>query len=91
MIIMESHISITQVARKLSDIINRVRYCGEVFIVERGKEPVCKISAVSQRSFKGSDLKALFKTLPKPDPAFWDDVEQAIKNQSPALPPAWPS
>jgi hypothetical protein len=45
--ILESHISATEAARTFSDILNRVRYRGEAFVVERGGEPVCRISPVA--------------------------------------------
>ena len=82
---MRIHISSTQAARTFSDLLNRVCYRGEEFIVERGGEPVCTISPVKPLQCTGAELAALFKSLPKPDAAFWDAVEEA-SNQYPALP-----
>ncbi len=82
---MKFHISATQAARTFSDLLNRVCYRGEEFIVERGGEPVCTISPVKPLQCTGAELAALFKSLPKPDAAFWDAVEEA-SNQYPDLP-----
>ena len=74
---MKLHISSTQAARTFSDLINRVCYRGEEFIVERGGEPVCTISPVKPLHCTGAELSVLLTSLPKPDPAFWDEVEEA--------------
>lgn len=88
--IMESHLSATEAARTFSDILNRVRYRGEAFIVERGGEPVCRISPVAgTRGFTATDLLRLLDIAPTPDPAYLDTVEALAKNQ-PQLPcPPW--
>jgi antitoxin (DNA-binding transcriptional repressor) of toxin-antitoxin stability system len=87
---MKNHISATSAARNLSDLINKVRYRSEEFIIERGGEPVCRLSPLVAVC-KGADLKKLMSTLSKPDPPFWDAVEEAVKHQ-PELPGApWSS
>lgn len=82
---MKFHISATQAARTFSDLLNRVCYRGEEFIVERGGEPVCTISPVKPLQCTGVELAALLTSLPKPDAAFWDTVEE-VTNQYPDLP-----
>ncbi len=77
---METRISATEASRRFSDILNRVRYRNEEFVVERGGEPVCRI-VPAHRKFTVKDLAELLDRLPKPDPGFWDDVEWAIKHQ----------
>lgn len=74
---MKLHISETQAARTFSDLLNRVCYHGEEFVVEREGEPVCMISPVKPLLCTGAELSALLTSLPKPDPAFWDEVEEA--------------
>jgi prevent-host-death family protein len=78
-IIMESRISATEAARRFSDLLNRVYYKGEEFVVERGGKPVCRIVPAPRKRFTGSDLARLWARLPKPDKGFWDDVEEAIR------------
>ena len=40
---MEGRISSTQLARKLGDILGRVRYRGESFVVERNGDPFARL------------------------------------------------
>lgn len=77
-------VSSTWAARNLSDLINRVRYRSEEFLIERGGEPVCRLlPAVSVCT--GDKLKTFFAQLPKPDKEYWDAIEEATTLQ-PALP-----
>ena len=82
---MESHISATEAARRFSDILNRVVYRREEFVIERGGEAVCRIVPAGSPRYTLADLSNLLSAIPKPDPAFWDDVEALSKNQ-PHLP-----
>src|SRR5579864_7307861 len=81
MIIMESHISATEAARSFSDLLNRVLYRGEVFVVERGGQPICRITPARPAKFTLRDLVQLLKTIPKPDPGYWDALEAINRNQ----------
>jgi prevent-host-death family protein len=78
---MESHISATEAARSFSDLLNRVLYRGEVFVVERGGQPVCRITPARPVKFTLRDLVHLLKTIPKPDPGYWDALEEINRNQ----------
>ena len=82
---MENKISASEAARNLSDIINRVRYKGEEFIVERGGLPVCRIVPTLPAHSTGAELAKFFENVPKPDPEFWDIVADAVRRQ-PMLP-----
>ena len=86
---METKISATEAARNLSDIINRVVYRGEEFIVERGGEPMCKISPVGPRRCTLADLIELFEKAPKPDDEYLDILEDITRNQPPVPESPW--
>jgi prevent-host-death family protein len=43
---MKSEISATEAARRFSEILSRVRYRDETFVVKRGGVPVCEIVPV---------------------------------------------
>jgi antitoxin (DNA-binding transcriptional repressor) of toxin-antitoxin stability system len=75
---MASHrISATRAARSFAEILNRVKYRGESFIVERNREPVCRIGPFRQRKPVTTDNFADFwKSLPRPDDKFADDLEE---------------
>jgi prevent-host-death family protein len=84
------HLSATEVARRFSDVVNRVRYRNEVVIVERGKEPVCEIGPVKGTpSFTGADLVALLRSLPPPGKAYLEAVEDGIRSQPRAERARW--
>jgi prevent-host-death family protein len=82
---MRTRISATEAARRFSDLLNRVRYRGEEFVVERGGEPVCRIVPARPAKPTLADLARILESAPKPDPAYWDAVEDAIRRQ-PKLP-----
>jgi prevent-host-death family protein len=87
---MESRISATQAARTFSDLLNRVRYRGEEFVVERGGEPVCRIIPARPVARSVAELVGVLRSIPKPDAAYWDAVEEITRRQ-PALPKSpWP-
>ena len=89
-IIVESHISATAAARRFSDLLNRVYYKGEEFVVERGGQPICRIVPAQRKRFTLADFARRWASLPKPDKGYWDAVEEAIKNQGPAPKSMWP-
>ena len=82
---MATHVSATEAARTFSDILNRVRYRGETFIVERGGEPICRIEPATVPSGKLSDVVRLMEAAQKLDDGWADAVERATKKQ-PKLP-----
>jgi antitoxin (DNA-binding transcriptional repressor) of toxin-antitoxin stability system len=87
---MKTRISATHAARTFSDLLNRVRYRGEEFIVERGGEPVCQIVPARPAVRTVADLVQLLRTVPRPDDEYFDILEDITKNQ-PSLPPSpWP-
>jgi len=87
---MKSHISATEAARKFSDLLNRVQYQGEEFIVERGGEPLCRITPVGASKRTVADLVRVLRSVPKPDEGYWKAVEGAIKSQPKPPRPPWP-
>jgi prevent-host-death family protein len=83
---MSSRISATEAARGFSALLNRVRYRGEEFIIERGGEPVGRLTPVEPpRRTTMADLVRLLRTLPHPDEAYLKELER-IRKRQPALP-----
>ena len=78
-------ISATEAARAFSELLDRVCYRGETFVIERGGEPVCEMSHVKPMRFTGGDVLNLLHTLPKPDAGFWGALEDATR-QAPTVP-----
>jgi hypothetical protein len=89
---MATRISATELSRSLSDILNRVHYRGEEFVIERNGETV----AILQRGSipPSTTFRALGESLAGfdfGDLDFADDLEVIQKDQ-PSVPPSpWPS
>lgn len=79
---MTTSISATEAVRTFSDLLNRIRYRGEEFVVVRGGEPVCRMSpAVAPRGLTLSDLTAALREIPPPDDQYGRDVREAVRRQ----------
>ena len=86
---MKSHISATHAARHFSDLLSRVRYRGEAFVVEREGEPICEIIPARPVARTVADLVRLLRSIPKPDDEYWDTVEGLTTYQPPLPPSPW--
>ena len=87
---MKVRISATETARRLSELMNRVRYRGESFIVERGGKPVCEILPAQPARFSGKELADLLRSLPKPDEGYLALAEKLSAKQSTVAESRWP-
>ncbi len=87
---MKTHVTATEAARKFSEILNRVAYKGETFVVERSGRPVCEITpAANAKRFTGADFLELIRTAPRPDDQYFKDVEEIIRNRKSVAPSPW--
>jgi sulfur carrier protein ThiS len=87
---MATKITATELARNLSDILNRARYRQESFVVERNGEVVAEIRPPPKR-FTVEDFVEFWERTPKPDPEFWDDVGKARQLMNQPLRDPWES
>ena len=78
---MKSEISATDAARRFSEVVNRVRYRNETFVVKRGGEPVCEIVPVRTKTFTGRDFVEMLQSLPHPDKEYLATVEKHVRRQ----------
>ena len=78
-------LSATEASRNFSELLNRVRYRGESFIIERGGEPICELKPAGPPRFTGADLVTLFRSLPPIDEDYLSAVEEVSRTQ-PFLP-----
>lgn len=69
--------------------MNRVRYRGESFIVERGGKPICEILPARPPKFSGAELVNLLRSLPKPDEEYLTIVEEVIAKQPAVAKSGW--
>jgi antitoxin (DNA-binding transcriptional repressor) of toxin-antitoxin stability system len=84
-------ISATEAARSFSELLDRISYRGESFVIERGGEPVCEMSHVKPLRFTGADLLSLLYALPKPDSGYWDALAEATKQRETVPESPWES
>jgi antitoxin (DNA-binding transcriptional repressor) of toxin-antitoxin stability system len=87
---MKFHLSATQAVRQFSDLLNRVRYRGEEFVIERGGEPVCEIIPARPVTRTVADLVRALRSIPKPDDEYWETVEDLTTHQQPLPRSPWP-
>ncbi len=69
-------LTVTEMARRFAEYINRVAYRGERFILTRGNKPIAEIRPLP-RGVKGSDLLRILKSGPHLSP---EDAEQFGKD-----------
>lgn len=87
-----TRITATQLARSLSDILNRVRYRGERFEIQRHGETLAILAPADARAARTvRDFVADIMSRPTPDPTFADDLERVQAEQPPAEFHEWPS
>ena len=83
---MHTEITATEAARSFSDLLNRVRYSGESFLVLRNGEVMCKIEpALASKPATVGEFLDTIEDLPSCDADFVKDVEKVQKKQ-PKLP-----
>jgi antitoxin (DNA-binding transcriptional repressor) of toxin-antitoxin stability system len=81
---MEIRISATELARKLGDVLGKIRYRGDVFVVERNGEPVAQIGPLPSRSPATlGELFRAWRAAGPPDPDFADDLERVNRADRP--------
>lgn len=80
-------ISATMASRTFADLLNRVRYRGERFVIVRGGEEVAELgpSAGAGRRTTLADVVALTRSLGSAGTGFAEDLE-AVQAAQPALP-----
>ena len=89
---MDTIITATDLARSLSDILNRVRYKGETFVIQRKGEPIATLTPIAP--MPGVTLGELAEALGRltmPGEGFADDLEAIQASQPKLEAPQWPN
>ena len=85
---MEHRISATQLARTLGDVLARVRYRGDTFIVERNGTTVARVVPVAEGSAGTlGEAIAAWRTASEPDPEFADVLDWVNRQDRPPANP----
>ncbi|MSQ22284.1 MAG: type II toxin-antitoxin system Phd/YefM family antitoxin [Dehalococcoidia bacterium] len=89
---MDTEVTATQFSRSLSDILNRVRYRRERFVIVRNGEPVATLTpAGASPSVTVAEVIASMGRLKMPGDGYADDLEQTQSSQPKAELAVWPS
>ena len=89
---MSKTITATHLARNLSDILNRVQYQNEEFVIQKNGKTIAKIlSPNTERTTTAKEFADAMKGHKWPDPDFADDLEEIQQNQPPMQVTDWPS
>ena len=79
---MSTRVSATEAVRTFSDLLNRIRYRGEEFVIERGGQPLCRmVPATPSRPLKMKELVPLLREIPEADAGYAPDVRRARRRQ----------
>jgi hypothetical protein len=74
--------SATEVSRRFSEVVNRVRWTRQTILVERGGETVCAITPVpGEVAFTGRDFVDLVRSLPHAGEEWARAVEEGVAAQ----------
>ena len=87
---MATRIDVSELARSLADVLERVRDSGETFVVEQGGQPLATI--VPSSAPIGPTPRELAEQLGSMhllDPDFADDLAEIHGNQPPVPEPRW--
>lgn len=89
--IMEIRITATELARKLGDVLGKIRYRSDSFVVERNGEEIARISPAAGRvaGSLAEGLRAWREAAPA-DPRFAKDLERVNRSDRPPRNP-WAS
>jgi antitoxin (DNA-binding transcriptional repressor) of toxin-antitoxin stability system len=74
---MEKVISATALARRLGDVLGRIRYRGESFVIERNGVAVARLipAGIDQHAAVAEALRR-WREAAEPDPEFASDLER---------------
>ena len=73
---MEHRLSATELARKLGDVLGRIRYRGDTFLIERNGSPVARIVPLAEHpSASLREALGVWRSAGEPDPDFADALD----------------
>jgi hypothetical protein len=83
---MEKRISATRAVRDFSEVLNKIKFKGVHYIIERGGKPIASMKSVDEKIefMTLGELQTLLKKLPRLDEeldAFAADIEDISRNQ----------
>lgn len=80
---MEIHVSATELARKAGEILGRVRFRGDVFVIERNGEPVARLVPSAGGGGRLDEGLRAWREASAPDAELADDLERVNRADRP--------
>jgi len=88
---MNADVTATELARNLGDVLARVRYRGQTFLVRKNGKVIARIEpATDQDGTSTKEAFAAWVGAAAPDPGFADDLERVSRADVPGRNP-WDS
>jgi antitoxin (DNA-binding transcriptional repressor) of toxin-antitoxin stability system len=84
---MEHRISTTELARRLGDVLGKVRYRGDVFVVERNGEAIARLSPLPSKPATVGEALRAWRDAGPGDPDFANDLERVNRADRPSRNP----
>jgi antitoxin (DNA-binding transcriptional repressor) of toxin-antitoxin stability system len=84
---MRNTISATELVRNLGDVLARIRYRHESFVIERNGRPVARMEPVSGASGTVREALSAWLADAAADPSFGDDLARVNAADRPAADP----
>jgi prevent-host-death family protein len=89
---MEGRISATELARRLGDVLGRVRYRGDSYVVERNGEPVARLVPLpGKATITLREALVSWRGAGRPDSGFAADLERVGEASQSFLSPSAPA
>ncbi len=77
---MEHRLSATELARKLGDVLGRIRYRGDTFLIEKNGSPVARIVPLAEHpTVSLREAVAAWCGVGEPDPDFADALDRVAE------------
>lgn len=86
---MDLRISATELARSVGDVLGKIRFRRDTFVIERNGEPVARLVPLDTGASLGEGLDAWLQAAAE-DPGFADDLERVNRADRPPRDP-WAS
>jgi antitoxin (DNA-binding transcriptional repressor) of toxin-antitoxin stability system len=81
---MEHRITATDLARKLGDVLGKIRYLGDTFVIEKNGDPVARMTPLATESPATlREAVAAWCQAGDPDPDFAEDLERVGSTDRP--------
>lgn len=87
---MEYRISATELARSVGEVLGKIRFRRDSFVIERNGEPVARMAPLVSSEVTVAEAFGAWSDAGPADPGFADDLERVNRSDKPARNP-WAS